>query len=205
MIKKLRVIICINVIALSSALFASQEEHDITQHILSPRIAGETNECSPLYALKHQFHCKLVDACRNYVIVVNRLTTSENRPYLPVATDDLIITALRTVALQFQDVRLRHDLLTGFTFKRFDAQKNVDDSLLQNMFNNIQAKLQNIADSEEALAINGWEICINHSPRKLVQELKNDLETIAALNGEFSALLQEVITAIIDPYLNFNN
>ncbi len=200
--KKLRIISCISIIPLSSALFASQEEHDITQHIFSPRAVCEITDLSTVELLKYQFHCKLVDACRNYVVVVNRLTTSENRlAPLPVETDDLLITALRTVALQFQDMRLRHDLLTGFTFKRFDVQKNVEDSLLQNMFNNIQAKLQNIADSEEALAIHGWEIFINHSPRTLVQELKNDLETIAALNGEFSALLQEVITKIIDPIL----
>lgn len=150
-----------------------------------------------------KFRCKFIEAVKNYIAVVNMLPTREHHPSLPVLSDDDgTITSLRKVALQFQDLRLRHDTLTGFTFNSISRPaRNVANTALQELFINLQNKLRKIADSEEDIAIHGYEIAVSYSLQMMVLELRKELETIANYKDEFAPIVAEAIFAVIDPYL----
>ena len=157
---------------------------------------------TPFAMCKYNNFCwKFMEACNSYIAAVNMLPTREKHPKLPVMTGDLTITALRKVAVQFQDLRLRHDTLTHFTFNQQHSVQNIENMALQEIFINVQNKLRKIADRQEKIDINGWEICVDYSPQMIVLELRKGLEPIASYNGQFASILNQAITMVIDPYL----
>lgn len=151
----------------------------------------------------NKFRCKFIEACKNYVAVLNMLPSQQAHPSLPVLTgDDGIITSLRKVALQFQDLRLRHDMLTGFTFNSISRPaRNAENIALQKLFIKVQDELHKIADSEENIRIHGYEVCTSYSMQMMVLALRKDLEAVANYKGDFAPIVAEAIFAVIDPYL----
>ncbi len=175
--------------------------------------ASVAEECStskkgviPFWTINEyqEFHSKFIETCRSYVAAVNMLPTRGQHPEFPVMTGELPATALRKTAAQFQDLRLRHDLLTRYTFNEqyIIAEKRATENVaLQDMFVEIQKKLHHIATYEERKAIHHWKVLNPYSLDMIVEEFQEELQNIAICNGQFAPIIKEAIATVINPYL----
>lgn len=150
----------------------------------------------------YNFRCKLMEACSHYVGVINALPAyKEKLPSEPkIASNDLYITQLRKVAVEFQDLQLLHDLMVGFSSGFRDKAKPAD-MLLQNALKEVSTDLFKTADSEENIMIHGYEVATWYSPRSMAEKLVKSFEEIVALHGRFAPVIMEVLERILKPYV----